>query len=78
MDSNISLLSKSEILSFLPSAVVAQAGLCQTVSEIPMTSFLASRLKGTDKLRSNCEADMRFSFHYMDSTVLFESKISSL
>ena len=42
MDSTIPLLLKSEILSFYPSSIAAQAGLCQT--ETPKTSFLASRL----------------------------------
>ena len=44
MDSKISLLPKSEISSFWPSAVAAHAGLCQTGSETPKTRFLASRL----------------------------------
>ena len=36
--------------------------------------------KGADQLRSNCEADQRICFHYMDSTIsrLSKSKISSL
>ena len=36
--------------------------------------------KGADQLRSNCEADQRFCFRYMDSTIplLSKSKISSL
>ena len=36
--------------------------------------------KGADQLRSNCEADQRLCFLYMDSTVpqLSKSKISSL
>ena len=42
-DSTISLL-KSEISSFLSFSVAAQAGLCQTWSETPKASFLASRL----------------------------------
>ena len=35
--------------------------------------------KGTDQLRSNCEADQRLCFRYSDSTVplLLKSKISS-
>ena len=35
--------------------------------------------KGADQLRSNCEADQRLCFRYMDSTVslLSKSKISS-
>ena len=36
--------------------------------------------KGADQLRSDCEADQRLCFRYMDSTIplLFKSKISSL
>ena len=36
--------------------------------------------KGADKLRSNCKADQRICFRYMDSTIsrLSKSKISSL
>ena len=36
--------------------------------------------KGTDQLRSNCEADQRLCFRYTDSTIplLSKSKISSL
>ena len=36
--------------------------------------------KGTDQLRSNCEADQRLCFGYTDSTIplLSNSKISSL
>ena len=37
-DSSISLLSKSKISSVLPLSVAAQAGLCQTWSEIPKTA----------------------------------------
>ena len=35
--------------------------------------------KGTDQLRSNCEADQRLCFHYTDSTIplLSKPKISS-
>ena len=35
--------------------------------------------KGTDQLRSNCEADQRLCFRYTDSTLplLFKSQISS-
>ena len=39
MDSTIPLLFKSEISSFWPSSVGAQAGLCQTWSETPKTGF---------------------------------------
>ena len=36
--------------------------------------------KGADQLRSNCEADQRLCFRFMDSTIplLSKSKISSL
>ena len=36
--------------------------------------------KGADQLRSNCEADQRLCFRYMDSTIplLSKSKISRL
>ena len=44
-DGTISLLPKSEISSFYPPAVSAQAGLCQTWSETPKTGFLTSLLK---------------------------------
>ena len=43
-DSTIPVLPKSEISSFYPSYVDAQASLYQTWSELPKTSFLASRL----------------------------------
>ena len=43
-DSTIVLLLTSEITSFYPSSVAAQAGLCQTWSETPKSGFLASRL----------------------------------
>ena len=43
-DSTIPLLPKSEISNLKRSSVAAQAGLCQTWSEIPKTGFLASRL----------------------------------
>ena len=35
--------------------------------------------KGADQLRSNCEADQRLSFRYMDSTIpfLLKSKIQT-
>ena len=35
--------------------------------------------KGADQIRSNCEADQRLCFHYMDSIIslLLKSKISS-
>ena len=35
--------------------------------------------KGTDQLRSNCEADQRLAFRYTDSTIplLLKSEISS-
>ena len=35
--------------------------------------------KGADQLRSNCEADQRHCFHYLDSTIplLLKSEISS-
>ena len=41
-DSTIPLFLKSEISSFYPSSVAAQAGLCQTWSETPKTGFLPS------------------------------------
>ena len=43
-DSTIRLVLKSEISSFQPPSVAAQAGLCETWSETPKTGFLASRL----------------------------------
>ena len=33
------------------------------------TRFLPMENKGADQLRSNCEADRRLCFRYMDSTV---------
>ena len=42
MDSTIPLLRKSEISSFYPSSVAAQAGLCGTWSETLKTGFLVS------------------------------------
>ena len=43
-DSTTPLLLKSEILSFLPSSVAVQPGLCRTWSETPKTGFLTSRV----------------------------------
>ena len=42
--------------------------------------FCICENKGTDQLRSNCEADQSLCFRYTDSTIplLFKSKISSL
>ena len=45
IDTTISLLSKSEILSLYPSCETAQPFLCQTWSETPKTGFLTTRLK---------------------------------
>ena len=44
MDSTIPLLLKSEISSFYPSSVAAQAALCRTWLETPKTGFLTLRL----------------------------------
>ena len=44
LDSTIPLLPKSEILSFKPSCVVVQPGLCGAWSETPKTGFLKRRL----------------------------------
>ena len=44
MDSTIPLLLKSQISSFYPSSVAAQADLCRTWSETSKTGFLASWL----------------------------------
>ena len=43
-------------------------------------TFFICENKGADQLRSNCEADQRLCFHYMDSaiTLLSKSKLSSL
>ena len=43
-ESEIPLLPKPEISGFSPSSVAAQAGLCQTWSELLKTGFLALRL----------------------------------
>ena len=43
-DSTIPLSLKSEISSFYPSSVAAQAASCRTWLETPKTAFLASRL----------------------------------
>ena len=51
-DSTISLLLKCEISSFWPASVTVQVSLCQTWSETPKTSFLASRLICNDCM--NC------------------------
>ena len=45
IDTTISLLSKSEISSLLPSCVTAQPVLCQTRSETRKNGFLSKRLK---------------------------------
>ena len=50
MDSTIPRLFKSEISSFYPSSVAAQAGLCQTWSETPKTGFLAVTAQMTEGL----------------------------
>ena len=42
-DSTIPLLSKSKSLSFLPSSVAAQVGLCRAWSETPEDRFSPSR-----------------------------------
>ena len=44
------------------------------------TDFLHMRKKDADQLRSNCAADQRLCFRYMDSTIplLSKSEISSL
>ena len=41
--------------------------------------FCLCENKGADHLRSNCEADQRLCFHYMDSTIplLLKSEILS-
>ena len=41
-DSTITLLSKYELLSLLPSSVAVQSGLCLTWSETPKTGFQRS------------------------------------
>ena len=43
------------------------------------TGFLPMQNKGTDQLRSNCEADQRLCFGYTDSIIslLLKSEISS-
>ena len=43
-DNTILLLLKSEISSFYPFPVAAQAGLCQTLSETPKTGSNVTRL----------------------------------
>ena len=43
-DSTIPILPKSEISSLTPSSVAVQPDLCRTWSDIPKTSFLATRL----------------------------------
>ena len=53
--SRISLLLKSEISSFCPSSVAAQAGLCQTWWETPKTGFLAlARMKCIERKPHFC------------------------
>ena len=44
------------------------------------TTICIGKNKGEDQLRSNCEADQRLCFRYMDSTIplLSKSKISRL
>ena len=44
------------------------------------TDFCICENKDSDQLRSNCAADQRLCFHYMDSTIplLSKSEISSL
>ena len=68
-DSTIPLLSKSKISSLKPYSVIAQPGLCQTLSETPKTGFLTSRLKcshpqtqGDDKKMINLVQKDRWSF----------------
>ena len=44
IDSTIPLLPKYESLSFKPSSMAVQPGLCQSRSETPTTGFLTTRL----------------------------------
>ena len=44
IDSTILLLSKSDIISFKPSSVAVQPGLCRSWSETPKTGFLTTWL----------------------------------
>ena len=44
-DSEIPLLSKSEISSLQPSRVAVQPGVCGTWSKTPKTGFLTTRLR---------------------------------
>ena len=37
-------------------------------------AFCMSENKGADQLRSNCAADQRLCFHYMDSTIPLHPK----
>ena len=55
---------------------VSRAGCLRIISMIKSRSgvmrkptFCICKNKGADQLRSDCEADQRLCFHYMDSTI---------
>ena len=39
------------------------------MSRVEKTGFRLCKNKGADQLHSNCEADLRLCFHFMDSTI---------
>ena len=58
-------------------AMVLGECMCHVMNK---TTFCICENKGADQLRSNCEADQRLCFRYMDSKIplLLKSEISSL
>ena len=65
--------------SYSPAMVMSRC--CLHLSHLMGTPTICiGKNKVADQLRSNCEADQRLCFHYMDSTIplLSKSKISSL
>ena len=60
---------------------IAIGGILRELSNVMRKpTFCICENKGADQLRSNCEADQRLCFCYMDSTVplVSKSEISSL
>ena len=54
--------------------------ICNVSHRMGKPTICIGENKGAGQLRSNCEADQRLCFHYMDSTIplLSISKISTL
>ena len=74
---DIKILMSHLVISFPPDVRVWLLNLSQVMRK---QTFCICENKGADRLRSNCEADQRLCFRYMDSTIslLSKSKSSSL